>query len=213
MSGTDPPRERMETDRLLLERAGPKHAEDVFAGYATDPEVTRWLLWTPHESLDETRNYLAERARAWEEGEGFGWVIRERGTAGATDEEAAGAGAASSGGIAAPEPSGGQAGPVIGMIGLHPGRELDHLGFVLARDRWGRGYATEALRRVLREATGRVGLPEVRATVHPSNRASMRVLEKAGMRRTGYAARHHVFPNLGPEPVGCYCYVFRPGDA
>lgn len=193
MRGPGQPRERIETDRLVLERAGPEHADDVFAGYATDPKVTRWLLWTPHESLDETRDFLVGRTRAWEEGEEFGWTIRKRETVGATD--------------------GGRAGPVIGMIGLRPGRELDHLGFVLARDRWGRGYATEALRRVLQEATDRVGLPEVRATVHPANRASMRVLEKAGLRRTGYAARHHVFPNLGPEPVGCYCYVFRPGDA
>jgi RimJ/RimL family protein N-acetyltransferase len=213
VSGPGRPRERIETDRLVLERAGPEHADDVFAGYAADPEVTRWLLWTPHESLDETRNFLVGRTRAWEEGEEFGWAIRERGTGGATNGGAAGTEAAASGGIAAPEPSGGRAGPVIGMIGLRPGRELDHLGFVLARDRWGRGYATEALRRVLREATGRVGLPEVRASVHPGNRASMRVLKKAGMRRTGYAARHHVFPNLGPEPVGCYSYVFRPDDA
>ncbi len=213
MSGPGRPRERIETDRLVLERAGPEHADDVFAGYATDPEVTRWLLWTPHESLGETRDFLVGRARAWEEGEEFVWAIRELGTADAADGGAAGTGAASSDGTAASEPAGGRAGPVIGMIGLHPGRELDHLGFVLARDRWGRGYAAEVLRRVLQEATGRIGLPEVRATVHPANHASMRVLEKAGMRRTGYAARHHVFPNLGPEPVGCYCYVFRPGDA
>ena len=181
------PRERIETDRLLLERAGPEHAGDVFTGYAQDPEVTRWLLWAPHGSVEETRAFLEERARDWREGEGFAWAIRER------------------------APGGERSGPVIGMIGLHPAKELDQIGFVLARERWGRGYVTEALRAVLREAIEGLGLCEARATVHPDNRGSMRVMEKAGMRRSGFAARHAVLPYLGPEPVGCFCYVYRPG--
>lgn len=187
-----PPRERITTDRLLLERARPDHAGDIFDAYARDPEVTRWLRWAPHESVADTRAFLEERTRLWEEGEDFGWAVRERGARAArgdTDETI---------------------GPAVGMIGLHPAGGLDQLGFVLARDRWGRGYTTEALEAVLAEATGRLELPEVRATVHPENRASMRVMEKAGMRRSGFAARHHVFPALGPEPRGCYCYVYRP---
>lgn len=187
-----PPRERIETDRLLLERAQPEHADDVLRAYAQDPGVTRWLRWSPHGSVDETRAFLEERERLWEEGEDFGWVIRERRAAHDGEET--------------DEPIG----PAVGMIGLHPAGGLDQLGFVLARDRWGRGYMTEALRAVLAEATGRLDLPEVRATVHPENRASMRVMEKAGMRRTGFAAQHHVFPALGSEPRGCYCFVFRP---
>lgn len=182
MSPSARPRERIVTDRLVLERARPAHAEDVFEAYARDPEVTRLLLWTPHATVEETRAFLEEKEEEWEAGEGFRWAIRERDGPG----------------------------PVVGMIGIHPGGGLDQLGFVLARERWGRGYVTEALRAVLAEASGRLGMPEVRATVHPENHGSMRVMEKAGMRRSGFAARHHVLPNLGPEPVGCYCYRYRP---
>lgn len=188
MSARARPRERIVTARLILDRAGPAHAGDVFEAYAHDPEVTRLLLWTPHAGVEETRAFLEEKEEEWERGEGFAWAIRER-RGGRGDADA---------------------GPAVGLIGLHPDGGLDQLGFVLARDRWGRGYVTEALRTVLEEAIGGLGLPEVRATVHPENRGSMRVMEKAGMRRSGFAARHHVLPALGPDPVGCYCYVFRP---
>lgn len=178
------PRERLLTDRLVLERARPDHAADVFETYAQDPRVTRWLRWTPHASPDETRDHLERRDRDWEEGRAFGWSIRE---------------------------AEGGPGPVIGMIGVEPRGGLDQLGFVLARDRWSRGYMTEALGTVLAEATDRLDLPEIRATVHPDNGASMRAMEKVGMRRSGFAARHHVFPACGPDPLGCYCYIYRPG--
>jgi [ribosomal protein S5]-alanine N-acetyltransferase len=54
-------------------------------------------------------------------------------------------------------------------------------------DRWGNGYATEAASAVLSYALEKLALPKVRADVDEPNIASVRVLEKLGMRRTGRA--------------------------
>ena len=59
------------------------------------------------------------------------------------------------------------------------------LGFHLRRSAWGRGYATEAARACLDAAFAGLGLEEVIAIVAPGNAASVRVLEKIGMRPAG----------------------------
>ncbi len=50
---------------------------------------------------------------------------------------------------------------------------------------WGRGFATEAARRLLRHGFEDLGLTEIVAVSRPENAASHRVLEKAGLRRKG----------------------------
>ena len=79
-------------------------------------------------------------------------------------------------------------------------------GYVLAKDAWGLGYATEALRAVIDIARG-VGVTRLYALCHPENPASWRVLEKCGFFREGVLPRHSTFPNLdtdGPCDVLCY---------
>ena len=40
--------QEIETPRLLLRRLMPSDAPMMYANWANDPEVTRWLRWTPH---------------------------------------------------------------------------------------------------------------------------------------------------------------------
>ena len=67
------------------------------------------------------------------------------------------------------------------------------LGFLLARRYWGRGYATEAARAVLRYGFQELGLHRIYATCRPANVASSHVLEKLGMRREGHLVEHRWF--------------------
>ena len=77
---------------------------------------------------------------------------------------------------------------------------------MLARDAWGRGYATEALRQVVTTARG-CGVRRLYALSHPENRASLGVLEKSGFACEGTLRRYAVFPNLVPgEPLDVLCY-------
>ncbi|HJU40090.1 MAG TPA: GNAT family N-acetyltransferase [Tahibacter sp.] len=78
---------------------------------------------------------------------------------------------------------------VIGFGGLawrdYGGIERLNLGYRFATAAWGRGYATELGAASLAHAFGTLREPAVYALVRPSNIASIRVLEKIGMRRAG----------------------------
>lgn len=78
-------------------------------------------------------------------------------------------------------------GVVIGAIGF--GTEHDgtpELGYWVAREDWGHGYATEAVRRLVRHLFRDLGYSRVWASAHPDNAASRRVLEKAGLKPAGH---------------------------
>ncbi len=57
------PPELFTTERLTLRPPRPADAEAIFRAYATDPEVTRYLTWAPHRTVEETRQFV-ERCRA-----------------------------------------------------------------------------------------------------------------------------------------------------
>jgi len=66
------------------------------------------------------------------------------------------------------------------------------MGYCLHPDHWGEGYATEAARAILRFGLSHLALRRIWATCDPNNKASARVLEKAGMKREG-RLRKNVF--------------------
>ncbi|MET3176745.1 UNVERIFIED_ORG: ribosomal-protein-alanine N-acetyltransferase [Arthrobacter sp. UYCu721] len=73
----------------------------------------------------------------------------------------------------------------IGSVGLSLRGGKGEIGYVIAADCWGRGYATEAAQSLLRFGLEELGLSEITATCRPENTASARVLEKIGMCRSG----------------------------
>jgi ribosomal-protein-alanine N-acetyltransferase len=82
-------------------------------------------------------------------------------------------------------------GRLVGACDLtleHPG-EAD-LGFIFAREAWGRGYATEAARAMVRAGFEQLGLRRIIATCDVENVASARVLEKTGLRRESTLENH-----------------------
>ena len=71
----------------------------------------------------------------------------------------------------------------LGRVGLRhwPQFGETEVGWVLRRDAWGRGYATEAARACLDWAFASLDLPYITAMIHPENTASMRVARRLGM--------------------------------
>ena len=112
--------------------------------------------------------------------------------------------------------------PFIGMVGLSvPSFEAHfmpavEIGWRLAADHWGRGYATEAAGAALAYGFDRLGLSEIVSFTTTANARSRRVMEKLGMRRApeddflhpmiaeGHPLRPHVLYRLRRED-------FRPG--
>jgi RimJ/RimL family protein N-acetyltransferase len=70
-------------------------------------------------------------------------------------------------------------------------------GYVLARDAWGKGFATEALGAMV-DVSRRIGVARLHALCHPQHRASWRVLEKCGFSRDTSTSEQTEFPNLAP---------------
>ncbi len=163
-------RKRIETSRLILRAPRIEDAEEIYKRWASDPEVTRYLCWPRHRSLDTTREFLHSSEEEWERWGAGSYVIENKDNGG-----------------------------LIGSCGLHmkaAGRA--ETGYVLARLAWGRGYATEALKAVLEEA-GRAGVSRIFAMCHPDNTASVNVLEKCGFKFSGKLYRFAKFPNLGMQ--------------
>jgi 8-oxo-dGTP diphosphatase len=79
-------------------------------------------------------------------------------------------------------------GAVIGCIGFGldgDGDGTPELGYWLGKGYWNQGFATEALRRLIRHLVEDLAFPRVWASIHPDNKASRRVLEKAGLHPDG----------------------------
>jgi [ribosomal protein S5]-alanine N-acetyltransferase len=170
--------EKLETARLVLRRPRPDDAPAVLERYAGDPEVTRFMGWPRHKSLVDTKAFLAFSDTSWEHWQAGPYLILTRD------------------------------GALLGSTGLEfetPYRAMT--GYVLARDAWGRGYATEALKTVA-DLAFRVGVVRLYAVCHTEHHASRRVLEKCGFEREGVLRRYLVFPNLAPGvPADVLCYA------
>jgi RimJ/RimL family protein N-acetyltransferase len=83
--------------------------------------------------------------------------------------------------------------------GLVDGLRTAEIGYRLVRSSWGKGYATEGVRALIEAAFDTLGLDRVRAETMTVNRASRRVLEKAGFRhiQTVHPHRAHPVPGAG----------------
>jgi RimJ/RimL family protein N-acetyltransferase len=166
------------SERLTLRPPRPEDAEAIFRGYATDPQVARFVLWTPHQSIAETEEFLAHFLEHGTEADNYPWVITRSSDA-----------------------------VLIGAIHLRVEPPRAELGFNLARDQWGRGYGTEVVRAAIGFGLGLGGVSRVQAVCHVDNKASARVLEKAGMKREARLHRYLLFPNFGAEPQDVYLYA------
>ncbi len=109
------------------------------------------------------------------------------------------------------------AAPFAGMVGLNVPRFEAHftpcveIGWRLAAEHWGHGYAVEAARLALGLAFGELDLKEVVSFTSTRNARSRRVMEKLGMRHDaagdfdhpgvpeGHALRRHVLYRLRVE--------------
>jgi ribosomal-protein-alanine N-acetyltransferase len=167
--------ERFETSRLILRRPSRADADAIFARYASDPESTRYLSWPRHVSADQTRAFLEFSEAEWGRWPAGPCLILDR-----------------------------ESGRLLGGTGFSfETPDTASTGYVLARDAWGRGYATEALAGLMTLAAA-LGLRRVHALVHFEHAVSCRVLEKCGFLRDPAYSMCSDFPNLGvlsPQPT------------
>ena len=170
--------ERIETPRLLLRKPVAADAEALFARYTRDPEVTKFMSWPMHRSIEDTRDFLAFSDAEWARWPAGAYLIESR------------------------------IGPhLLGSTGFgFKTPTMAETGYVLAKDAWGQGFATEALGAMVALARD-LGIHRLQANCHSGHRRSMRVLEKCEFGCEGLLVSHLAFPNLNSgELADCYAY-------
>lgn len=74
------------------------------------------------------------------------------------------------------------------------GHQAAKLGYAIAADHWGHGYATDAARTIVNYGLQELGLHRITAAIGPDNAASIAVAKRLGMQYEG-RLRDHVFTN------------------
>jgi len=153
--GTQP----LSTARLLLRRLTLNDTDAMFDNWASDPEVTKYLVWPAYTEKAPLREYLTACVSEYDNPARYHWGIE------LSDNST-----------------------LIGSIGVTDADDaiqMKGLGYCIGRSWWGLGYTTEALSAVIDYLIGKVGVNRVEAWHDPGNVASGRVMEKCGMRFEG----------------------------
>lgn len=160
----------IETARLRLRRPVAADAEALFDAYARDAEVTRYLAWPRHRTLEDTLSFIQFSDQEWARRPPGPLLIESR-----------------------------EDGRLLGSTGIQlETTSSGSTGYVLRRDAWGKGYATEALR-AMADLAPKLGLKELHSLCHPDHTASQHVMKKCGFVQDGLLKEFAVFPNLAPD--------------
>jgi RimJ/RimL family protein N-acetyltransferase len=152
----------LRTPRLTLRDFVPDDF-DAIHGYASDPDVTRFMFHGVRSEAD-TRDYLDRMIASQQQNPRLIWELAVVLTS---------------------------VNRLIGACDLTCETEIEgDLGFIFSQDAWGMGYATEAARAMVRVGFEQLGLTRIVATCDVANSASVHVLEKAGLNRTATLDRH-----------------------
>lgn len=152
----------LRTERLDLRALTPQDAADVFA-YAHDPAVAALVDWPAHATLADSHLHLKRILLRYATGH-YEWGIVPR-----------------------------SAGRLIGTCGFvawAPKHRRAEIIYVVARDWWNKGVATEAAAAVIRFGFTELGLNRIEARCLPEHSASRRVMTKLGMRFEGILREH-----------------------
>lgn len=152
--------QRIETDRLILRRYVIEDADAMYKNWASDSEVTKFLTWQPHSSVDVSRSIIENWLKEYSDKKYYQWaiVLKDNGN----------------------EPIGdisvGQMNEDISMV---------HIGYCLGRAWWRRGIMSEALKAVMDFMFDTVEVNRVESRHDPMNPNSGKVMQKCGMKYEG----------------------------
>lgn len=149
---------KLETERLLLRKMTEADLPALYA-YGRDPEVSKYVTWEQHRSLDDTRMYLDFVLHRYNNEQLAPWAIEHK-----------------------------ESSEMIGTIDFvywKPNQHIAEIGYALHREYWGKGIMTEAAKRIIQFGFEEMNLVRIEAVCLPENTGSFRVMEKAGLEYEG----------------------------
>lgn len=168
----------IETQRLILRPFVMADATAMYANWASDPEVTKYVTWPPHSSVEVTRMVMRDWTEGYANPDRYNWaMILKDG-----DNKPIGN---------------------ISVIHIHENVDGCEVGYCMGKPWWNGGIMTEALNAVVDYLFAHVGFNRISARHDSHNTGSGRVMQKAGMTYEG-TLRQAVRNNQGIVDICCY---------
>ncbi len=145
----------IETNRLILRKYRLDDAEMMFKNWASDPEVTKFLTWEPHNNVEVTRQIISMWVEEDNKGTAHRFVIVPKDIK---------------------EPIG-----AIDVVSYIEGQPV--VGYCLSRKYWNQGYMTEAFAAFIKYLFN-LGYNKIHIAAHIDNIGSNRVIQKCGFTLT-----------------------------
>jgi len=146
----------LNTERLLLRPFNTGDAEDVYCCWESDPEVAKYMFWTSHNDIGRTHRWIGSEIDriGKDDWYRFALVLKE------TDELIG-----------------------TGLIYYEAEVECWEIGYNLGQLYWGKGYITEAMKRILLFADKELNIKEIVGRYAIENSASENVMRKLGFHK------------------------------
>ena len=170
----------LETERLILRRFVESDAEAMFRNWVNDADVTKYLTWQPHGSIDVTRKISLSDISKYENLTHYQWAIVSKSLS---------------------EPIGG-----INVVKIDEMCNCIEIAYRLGKAWWHQGYASEALSSVIKFLFEQVGANRIAAAHDTRNPNSGKVMLKCGMRYEG-TLRQSGYNNHGVYDAAYYAIL------
>jgi ribosomal-protein-alanine N-acetyltransferase len=156
----------LKTDRLYLRQMRSNDADALF-GIKSNPEVTRQHGQGPHQTIEQTRNWIQQRMEDYGKQSTIYWVCTFKGK----EDDAIGA---------------------ICFWNFDSAFNCAELGYELNPSHWGKGIMSEALAAILTYGFN-AGLHRIEANPFAFNESSIRLLQKLGFKHEGTLRERYFF--------------------
>lgn len=170
----------IETERLILRRFNKNDAPAMFNNWAGDSEVTKFLQWKPHESVEESETILAEWIPQYENNDYYVWAIVPKDLG---------------------EPIGS-----IAVVDMDERSEKVHIGYCIGKNRWHQGIVSEAFAGIIPFLFNEVNVNRIESRHDPRNPNSGKVMLKCGLKYEG-TLRQSDFSNMGIVDASMYALL------
>jgi len=151
---------KLETDRLILRRFNMEDTDAMYNNWASDPEVTKYLTWPHHKTVEMSHTVLADWTSQYGKDDFYQWaiVLKENFN----------------------EPIGS-----IAVVHRKDEIEMVHIGYCIGKRWWKRGITSEALATLIKFFFEEVGVNRIELRHDPMNPNSGKVMMKCGLKYEG----------------------------
>lgn len=169
--------EMIQTKRLLLRKLRVEDSNQMYANWASDSKVTRYLSWPPHDTIETVKALLHEKQQLYTDSNYFDWGIEIKQT-----QELIG---------------------TITVVDQHKSTQTFELGYAIGKNWWAKGYVTEALQAVVSYLFQETMVNRIEAKHDTNNENSGKVLRKTRFNYEGTLKKRGV-NNRGIVDVSVY---------